>query len=966
MTPNSHFIEKVKIEVVEELPPVNLTDNFLVSEKAKASFLKEKESFFPVFMEKCFWPKALSEKTGGRIYLFKLSSAGNQTTMVHVPSYLSRDITASFDEQKGFAKRYIGAVESYVKLCKKLTKDGRVAFGLSPDPNIIDCSDIEDLIYALTLNKNDKRYTYQVLRMFCTYLMNKHYVLWPVKRIPKEKHWANFTREFGYPFGGWCLDNGCCDKSRVFRILRATKWTVPELITDKDVRELYEKIQQTDTPGNNYSTALNEILKKAIKSGCKITYTSHRERLSSKTRTGRLDGSFSYYDKYLDECPEIGYWTERCRDYCSFEKGNGRQELQHPSLSLARWIDYLLYLHSQKIPIPINLREVKRLIHVAATQVAHHKRSFIPFSDWLVYERFSQGVRHQILSILRSLFIWIMAADEVDVDCPVRDIDIPSSRQKPNKTHRPALTMGQWVHIRDIILSRAPKYYEILGYNDRIPVTKESPILKTYALSRLELGIRDAQARYLDMHNILGPDGFVITGDKNINRKYLQVIPYFDDDLKKQIEECILWQETNNVKTDPVWYCDNDNSPFGRVHPLLRKIGLDPKPVSNSSTRMYMMKLLLQYQKEAKLSGRDQIVLRRDGSPIDMNELDIESIKYDDLTSTFKTSFDLHSLRVTAATIWYEAGVPLEIIQEFITGHATLTMLLHYVRIRNADAVMKDAFERLIREQEQIRKGLGQDIEKTIDTFALTSLGQIRDDEVDGIESLKNTPGSFWRFFHYGICPTGACPKGLDGRCGLCPLLISGPSFKAGLTVQFNMVVSQALVIGLEIKNNNRKVSNKEAIIQSLVQEMAGWITWLHRIDKIEQERVREDPIKLTLYSQGYNPHLVKTSPLIHELQRCVDIVHCPEVWTENTYQKARTYLMTLLSKLPSRKEAPFSIVSKLAPEKVCGQIAKYFLKLMKTGMSFEEIEMIFSRGDNALPFNNIRILNEVEENDNG
>lgn len=90
----------------------------------------------------------------------------------------------------------------------------------------------------------------------------------------------------------------------------------------------------------------------------------------------------------------------------------------------------------------------------------------------------------------------------------------------------------------------------------------------------------------------------------HVTRKYLQVIPYFDGDLKKQIEECILWQETKNVKTDPVWYCDNDNSLFGKVHPLFRKIGLDPKPVSNSSTKMYLMKLLLQYQKEAKLSWR--------------------------------------------------------------------------------------------------------------------------------------------------------------------------------------------------------------------------------------------------------------------------------------------------------------------------------------------------------------------------
>ena len=51
--------------------------------------------------------------------------------------------------------------------------------------------------------------------------------------------------------------------------------------------------------------------------------------------------------------------------------------------------------------------------------------------------------------------------------------------------------------------------------------------------------------------------------------------------------------------------------------------------------------------------------------------------------SARKTPYTLHGLRVSGITAFIEAGVPLHVIAEFVSGHANLVMTLYYTKLQN-------------------------------------------------------------------------------------------------------------------------------------------------------------------------------------------------------------------------------------------------------------------------------------------
>ena len=929
----------IQIDWVDVLPMVNTTDSFLATGQSRTRFMDDLRDFFPVYMEKCFLPRMLAKaRNENRIRLFRRNSKSSALTFI--PNFSIEDVPIEIEEQKKCAIEYLSDVASFSSLAAKLSGFGRNLFGLRLSPNITTIYSLDEFIRELHTTRDCKK-ELNLLRLFGAFIFNRGRFLWPLKPIDTEPLWAAHIANYGYPLGAWCMNKLPKCASAGFYILRATRWSSWSDLNDRDISNIREKYLHFYNK-RYFNVALNSIVKEAIKNGNMLLYETVGEKISKFSNTGRMDGTFWFFEKMSLNSKPAGYWLQNARNYHTYEKDTGRQSLHDLSHNVSRWLDYLSYLDNRG-RCPRSVADVERIQHIVLSR-GPDLHGHLSYSDWLKRKGMSRSVRRKCFITLRGFLNWVIDSEGLDVFCPVRDIDIPSRPRKPRKSHRPALSTNQWLHIRDILMNRPPPYQEIVGKNtDGTIVRKNSPTLSTYALVRLELGIRDIQARYLDKKSVLSADGFVISGDKNTERTFLQVIPYFDDGLKRKVEECIEWQDKHNHKTARVWYGNNENSPYGKVTPLFRLIGYDPKPIYYRTASQYMIRVLLKYQKESGLEGNNQVVFHRDGSPVDMSKVDPDKIVYREVLSKFKSSFDLHSLRVTAATIWYEAGVPLELIQEFITGHATMTMLLHYVKIRNADAVLKAAFQKLMDQGDQIRAGLSENANQTLKAFQLSSrILRGKDKELDGSEILKNTSGAFWRFFHYGICPTGACPNGLDGRCGVCPLLISGPPFKAGIAVQFNMAVSQAMITGSELRNLRTKDTNREPVIQSQVQELTGWIGWLRYIEQLESDNSQGGQDKIVLYSQSqYSPQLIKTSPVIHELQRCVDIRHCPDVWTENTYYKARAFLMTIISKLP-KDEDPYNIVKQLTPDEIIKHVATYFLRLIEAGKTFGEIEELF------------------------
>lgn len=932
---------EIEVEWADRLPGVNVGDTFLVTNMARECFCTDLQEFFPSYMQDYFWPRILSRPRNNEEYIQVFSPyCGNQKRSRFVPISAIRKTPEGIDSQIEAAKNYFVSVNSFAELSSKLTVDGQRMYGLR-EP-FLGLASIEDFLRLLH-SRADEKTLMPVLRFFAGYLFKLRRFLWPLNAVIGEPKWSFFVAHYGYYFGEWITKEFRIGEASVaFRLLRTTTWDSWTDIRDEDITAIWHKLRNTRKVIRiQYSTVLNKVTSAAIRNGNPLTYVPVRARVSKAKSRGGHDGSFTNLDDAITDKEASLYWKSCAKKFYQYEHTNGRQDMVGFCRDLNKWFGYLSFLDERGL-CPKSLTAVSRDVHIACYSDSNNP-VFPTFQNWLLnVKKYSLDTRYRSLSCAKQFFFWIKANDSLNIKVPISDLDIVRRNEPVGQSYRPAFSVDQWWGLREMLLERPPRYLEVTCYDEnKNAVWEESPILSTYALIRLELGIRDGQARFLDKDKMLGTDGIVISGDKNINRKHPQVIPYFDPELKLKIEQTVEWQNTKNHPAEPIWYEDHKNSPFGKVHPLLRRIGRDGHPISKSLTRSYMIRVLLKYQKEQKLKGKDQIVWGPDGLPIeDMERIDPDTLGHRE-ANTYKTLFDLHSFRVGAATCWYEAGVPLEVIMRFITGHAALTMLLHYIKIRNAKKILEAAFARMAKQSAEIKSGLREgQIDETVQKFLLSSRRSGTRGS-DGVAALKGTSSHFWRFFHYGICPGCGCPDGLDGRCALCPLLISGPSFKPGIAAQFNMTVSRALEIGLEIRNCKVPGSNREAQLQSLVQEMAGWLGWLNAIEQMQTE---DDGGKIVLYAQEYDPAVNETSPVIHELQRCVDIRYCPPVWTENTFQKARAFLLTFLSRLPDNPD-PGSIISRLTPQSVCRQVAGLFMGLVEAGKNYAEIETIFTNG---------------------
>ena len=178
-------------------------------------------------------------------------------------------------------------------------------------------------------------------------------------------------------------------------------------------------------------------------------------------------------------------------------------------------------------------------------------------------------------------------------------------------------------------------------------------------------------------------------------------------------------------------------------------------------------------------------------------------------------------------------------------------------------------------------------------------------------------------------------------------MLITGPAFRTGIVVQFNLIAEQALLVGANIRRMGDTPSAHQAEIESLVQQLAGWSGWLQQIDGLEKREPEGPAAKLVLHSQ-LNWDLRQTSPTLHQLQRCWDIQLAPEVWSEHTYYQARKFLTVVLSQLRG-SEDPLHVVERLLPERTVQLVAAYYQQLIELGKNQEEIEAVFTNPQHAL-----------------
>ena len=776
---------------------------------------------------------------------------------------------------------------------------------------------------------------FTLFRLFAVYLYDKGRYLWPIVRFKKEVSWCAFSRKVFRPFDQplQMFDISQKEKGGIYdcgiRLFRTLRWRSINDITDEDVSRIRERLRKADGC-ENMGAALYRVVGAAIDRGADLTYLTSRELSGRTLNKGRTDGSFAWLDD------KFFYWKERFRDYVLDKHRCGLQAISAVCGKLNSWADYLCLLET-KGACPGSLNDVVRSVHIEYRPSAHPH--FPSFTEWLQVSGASAAKQASIINRTKAFFDYVIKKDFLNLRNPILDVDVPGYRPSI-KSHRSALSLNWWLGLLHMLFDDPPPHFERVR-DGKEAVLKESPSLSTYVLIRLIYGIRHHQAAFLDKDTLLHPDGILINGDKNPNRDYLQIAPHIDERLKARIEECRQWQERYNYPPQPVWYNGHNNSPYGKVRPIFRPIGRSGKPFGRRSCDYYMKRVFLKYQKKASIPAEEHIVVGQDGKPLDLSSINPDTMRPKDIESKCFSLFDLHSLRVTAATIWYEQGIPLEVIADFLTGHATIAMLNRYVKYRNAQQLMQERYQAMM-EKKNLERELKTEPESAIEKFFLTSRVYREDDQdLNGIKSLKETAIAFWRFFNYGICPTGACLAGLADRCCLCPMFITGPVYKNDIAAQINLVLERIAVCISEIKNSRMRPEQRQAELEELLQVMTGWYGWYGYLERQERQREEGGAKRPALFTQTlYEPRRASLSML--ELQRCVDIALIPEVYSEHAYHVARERLERFLSNTQPDVSV-HDVLRSLTKGEVIEKTARYFLHLIESKISEDEIEMLFS-----------------------
>jgi len=395
---------------------------------------------------------------------------------------------------------------------------------------------------------------------------------------------------------------------------------------------------------------------------------------------------------------------------------------------------------------------------------------------------------------------------------------------------RRAMPQEMVSHLYDIIRNRPPN-------NPTIWFRKKAdaswwehdvwPVLPILFLLLYTIPLRGGQARHLCRKRsfVLDEKGerlkkLVINTDKNVNRKYLQEIPCAWEELQIFVP-FLKWHREYFPHLPEVTYNDDENTPWEKIEPVMI-LPDSPVPLSKRTMMDYHKRLLCRYQlekmREAEERGKPDdyplVAWSKSGRPF------FESFEELDVASTYRISdiavlYDIHSLRVTGATRYLEAGLGIPHLM-MLTGHATPGVLLNiYIDLKEEERKRalesaiakisfldrKDAVESgrtFIREEmvgafEEGKESMLEAIEKN-DLFSperRSASAAVQRELQRGTEIALETHPSNWQPMIHGICPGTKCPDGRENRCSLCPYFITGRLFLDGLVFMENRALAR-------------------------------------------------------------------------------------------------------------------------------------------------------------------------------
>lgn len=569
--------------------------------------------------------------------------------------------------------------------------------------------------------------------------------------------------------------------------------------------------------------------------------------------------------------PEMEAWVQPLAKF--IEERQGARLKSGPINDLNWFVDYLLSLHNP----PLRPEHISRSTHI-------HDPSLKSTDTLMMRLRNStlQSKRQQrILRITREFFTWYLdwlfrhGMSEVasKFKNPVTELEKFIHDNTRSGTHRKALPSWVLNELRRTLTDNDFSLPRVAFNSDSVPVfdTIEQKVMRVWwpgvAISLailLDLPLRSHQVRWLDsgeLDDIIydSNDGTekknkslkAISGRHegclrklrdvasqtewtgmyvNTNKTALYdgkspngyVIPW----ISTQTIELIRRMQDWNLRYLPplsttVTYINEgvgkssfakvDHRLLPRVAPLLR----DPRhlqsnvPVVRSKMARMWVAVLHETEKRVRIE--------RDLPDFELTKLDDKGKR------TWKV--DLHTLRVSGISAMIENGVPLEVVSQFVAGHATLVMTLWYTKFSPAKLrqQIEEASEKAKDEADFIG---GQSFAEHVEEFSpflLSKGGSSRDVYDPAFVSLKEHSG-LWTINMDGICPGTSCSTGGDRqpgaaeheavpggrRCGLCRYWITGPAFMLGQMAAVNNLAYEIRKKGLELKDQRDRLIDAE------------------------------------------------------------------------------------------------------------------------------------------------------------
>lgn len=572
----------------------------------------------------------------------------------------------------------------------------------------------------------------------------------------------------------------------------------------------------------------------------------------------KTDGSFQWLSAGR---PEFAVWTETFAAFVKQRTGSVSKVALIGALNY--FGDYLLGLEAP----PLSPELIERRLHIHDVTLKNRNTFMQRLGDWS-----SEAKRKNVfLGYVGEYFDWVrdwlaasgQADEAARFQNPLSTLDRFNSSGGAGQSHRTALPSWLLKELRTTILEDDFAFLRENRRQDWVTVYDRElghtskvwwPGTAVCLLVLLHLPLRNHQARWLDSGVL---DEFSVdpaTGKKTPNSHVASVVGRQEGfarmlhDTLRQETWCGLFVNTNKTAiyssskrgyeipylpaelsslltmvrdwglrylpplTEPLIYAESGEGRHSypanadlqfvpHVAPLFRDPTTLNKATPVAYTRLARAYVRVLEQTEKRIKAKYGV------------DIELTLPKENGKGRVWK--YDLHTLRVSGISAMIENGVPLEVVSQFVAGHASLVMTLWY--LKNSPGKMQEfiefAHDKAVAESDFVGSSdFLENVEK-FSEFLLSKNGDQRFDNGDPAFLAMKAHTGLWNISTDGICPGTACSEGGEfdataerfgpvpggRRCGLCRFWITGPAFILGQVAQANNLIYQIRRSGEEL-----------------------------------------------------------------------------------------------------------------------------------------------------------------------